>query len=40
MKIISIGCNCDVGFFIKNNFNSEYYPFERNYIFLHYIIKN
>lgn len=28
MKIISIGCNCDVGFFIKNNFNSEYYPFD------------
>jgi hypothetical protein len=28
MKIISIGCNCEVGFFIKNNFNSEYYPFD------------
>ncbi len=28
MKIISIGCNCDVGFFIKNNFSSEYYPFD------------
>jgi hypothetical protein len=28
MKIISIGCNCNVGFFIKNNFNSEYYPFD------------
>ena len=28
MKVISIGCNCDVGFFIKNNFNSEYYPFD------------
>jgi hypothetical protein len=28
MKIISIGCNCDVGYFIKNNFNSEYYPFD------------
>jgi hypothetical protein len=28
MRIISIGCNCEVGFFIKNNFNSEYYPFD------------
>ena len=28
MKIISIGSNCDVGFFIKNNFGSEYYPFD------------
>ena len=28
MKIISIGCNCDVGFFIKRNFNNEYYPFD------------
>ena len=28
MKIISIGCNCDVGFFIKKNFNREYYPFD------------
>jgi hypothetical protein len=28
MKVISIGCNCDVGFFIKNNFNAEYYPFD------------
>ncbi len=28
MKVISIGCNCDVGFFIKNNFNSEYYPLD------------
>ena len=28
MKIISIGCNCDVGSFIKKNFNSEYYSFD------------
>lgn len=28
MKIIGIGCNCDVSSFIKNNFNSEYYPFD------------
>jgi hypothetical protein len=28
MKIISIGCNCDVGFFIKNISNKEYYPFD------------
>jgi len=28
MKIISIGCNCDVGFFIKKHFSSEYYPFD------------
>lgn len=28
MKVISIGCNCEVGFFIKNNFSSEYYPFD------------
>ena len=28
MKIISLGCNCDVRTFIKNNFNSESYPFD------------
>ena len=28
MKIISIGCNCDVRFFIKKYFNSESYPFD------------
>jgi hypothetical protein len=28
MKVISIGCNCDVAFFIKKNFSSEYYPFD------------
>lgn len=28
MKIISLGCNCEVGFFIKNKFCSEYYPFD------------
>jgi hypothetical protein len=28
MKIISIGCNCDVGFFIKKISNKEYYPFD------------
>jgi len=28
MKIISIGCNCDVGFFIKRICNKEYYPFD------------
>lgn len=28
MKIISIGSNCDVGLFIKQNFNSESYPFD------------
>lgn len=28
MKIISLGCNCEVGYFIKNNFSSEYYPFD------------
>jgi hypothetical protein len=28
MKIISIGCNCDVANFIKEKFNIEYYPFD------------
>jgi hypothetical protein len=28
MKVISLGCNCDVAFFIKNNYASEYYPFD------------
>jgi len=29
MKIIGLGCNCDVGFFIKqNNLNNLYYPFD------------
>ena len=29
MKIISLGSNCEVGFFIKHNFSSsEYYPFD------------
>jgi hypothetical protein len=28
MKVIGIGCNCDVGEFIKKNFSSEYYPFD------------
>jgi len=28
MKIIGLGCNCDVGFFIKYNFPGEYYPFD------------
>jgi hypothetical protein len=28
MKIISIGCNCDVAYFIKEKFNIEYYPFD------------
>ena len=28
MKVIGIGCNCDVGKFIKLNFNTHYYPFD------------
>jgi len=28
MKVISLGCNCDVGYFIKKHFPSEYYPFD------------
>ena len=39
MKIISIGCNCDVGFFIKNNFNSEYYPFDWIWSNIDFVIK-
>lgn len=28
MKIIGLGCNCDVAFFIKKHFSNEYYPFD------------
>ena len=39
MKIISIGSSCEVGFFIKKNFNSEYYIFDWMYSNIDFIIK-
>lgn len=39
MKIINIGCNCDVSFFIKNNFNIEYYPFDWIWSNIDFVIK-
>lgn len=38
MKVISIGCNCDVATFIKNNFNSESYPFDWLWTTIDFII--
>ena len=39
MKIISIGCNCDVAYFIKKNFSSEYYPFDWIWSNIDFVIK-
>jgi hypothetical protein len=39
MKVISIGCNCDVGYFIKTNFPDEYYPFDWLWSNIDFIIK-
>jgi GT2 family glycosyltransferase len=39
MKIISIGCNCDVGLFIKKNYSSEYYPFDWIWSNIDFVIK-
>jgi hypothetical protein len=39
MKIISIGCNCDTGFFIKHNFGAAYYPFDWIWSTIDFVIK-
>jgi len=39
MKVISLGCNCNIGYFIKNNFSHEYYPFEWIWSTLDFVIK-
>ena len=39
MKVVSLGCNCDIGYFIKHNFAHEYYPFEWIWSTLDFVIK-
>ena len=39
MKIVGLGCNCDVGLFIKNNFGSETYPFDWLWSNIDFVIK-
>lgn len=39
MKIISIGCNCDVSLFIKKNYSSVYYAFDWIWSNIDFVIK-
>jgi hypothetical protein len=39
MKVVSLGCNCKVGYFIKHNFAHEYYPFEWIWSTLDFVIR-
>jgi len=38
MKVVSLGCNCDIGFFIRHNFRHHSYPFDWLWTTLDFII--